>query len=107
MRTSSIPDEPTRRTALHFLAAAIENADEERSDSWYLRERRQTPISVVLWAKGTVPPIARRDMLRPAAMVSYLGSARMATHAGPLSVCCVTVFFMPPATATYGTPPIS
>ena len=37
----------------------------------------------------------------------YFGSARIATQAGPLSVCCVTVFFMPPATATYGTPPIS
>jgi hypothetical protein len=34
----SIPDEPARRGALSFLAAAIENADEERSDAWYLRD---------------------------------------------------------------------
>ena len=38
--------------------------------------------------------------------ISTWGSARIETNAGPLSVCCVTVFFMPPATATYGTPPI-
>lgn len=36
-----------------------------------------------------------------------LATERIATHAGPLSVCCVTVFFIPPATATYWTPPIS
>ncbi len=34
----SIPDEPTRLAALHFVASAIENADEERSDAWCLRE---------------------------------------------------------------------
>jgi hypothetical protein len=45
-----------------------------------------------------------RDMLTRATMYHF-GSAKMATHAGPLSVCCVTVFFIPPATATYGTPP--
>jgi Mrr N-terminal domain/Protein of unknown function DUF262 len=33
-----IPDETTRRAVLTFLAAAIENADEERSDSWWLRD---------------------------------------------------------------------
>jgi Mrr N-terminal domain len=38
MLTRSIPDEPMRRAALDFLAGAIENADEERSDAWYLRE---------------------------------------------------------------------
>jgi restriction system protein len=38
MMEASIPDEPTRLAALHFLAAAIENADEERSDAWCLRE---------------------------------------------------------------------
>jgi restriction system protein len=38
MMEASIPDEPTRLAALHFLAAAIENADEERSDAGCLRE---------------------------------------------------------------------
>ena len=37
MMEVSIPDEPVRRAALHFLAAAIENADEERSGAWCLR----------------------------------------------------------------------
>ena len=32
MVETSIPDEALRRAALTFLAAAIENADEERSD---------------------------------------------------------------------------
>src|SRR5262245_53496530 len=36
--TLCIPDEPMRRAALSFLAAAIENADEERSDAWCLRD---------------------------------------------------------------------
>jgi Mrr N-terminal domain/Protein of unknown function DUF262 len=35
---ASIPDEPMRRAALAFLAAAIENADEERGDAWFLRD---------------------------------------------------------------------
>jgi hypothetical protein len=35
---SSIPNEDIRRDALGFLALAIENADEERSNAWYLRE---------------------------------------------------------------------
>jgi restriction endonuclease Mrr len=34
----SIPNEATRREALFFLAFAIENADEERSNAWYVRE---------------------------------------------------------------------
>jgi hypothetical protein len=34
----SIPNEATRREALRFLALAIECADEERSNAWYLRE---------------------------------------------------------------------
>lgn len=34
----SLPDEPARRAALDFLGFAIENADEERSSAWYLRE---------------------------------------------------------------------
>ena len=34
----AIPDEETRRSALEFLADAIVNADEERSDGWYLAE---------------------------------------------------------------------
>jgi hypothetical protein len=34
----SIPDETIRRDALHFLAAAIENADDEHSNAWYVRE---------------------------------------------------------------------
>ncbi len=38
MMEISIPDGPMRGPALHFLAAAIENADEERSDAWYLRD---------------------------------------------------------------------
>jgi hypothetical protein len=32
----SIPNERARRQALHFLAVAIESADEERSDAWRL-----------------------------------------------------------------------
>jgi hypothetical protein len=31
-------------------------------------------------------------------------SESIATDAGPLSVCCVTVFFIPPATARYCSP---
>lgn len=34
----SIPNELMRRAALDFLALAIESADEERSDAWYIRE---------------------------------------------------------------------
>ena len=34
----SIPNEAIRRAALHFLALAIENADEERGNAWYVRE---------------------------------------------------------------------
>ena len=37
----SIPAETIRRDALQFLALAIENADEERSNAWYLRETEQ------------------------------------------------------------------
>lgn len=38
MMDLSIPEEPMRHAALSFLAAAIENADEERSDAWCLRD---------------------------------------------------------------------
>jgi restriction endonuclease Mrr len=34
----SIPNEAMRRAALDFLALAIDNADEERSNAWYVRE---------------------------------------------------------------------
>jgi hypothetical protein len=34
----SIPNEETRRAALGLLAFAIENADEERADAWYVKE---------------------------------------------------------------------
>jgi hypothetical protein len=34
----SIPNEAIRREALRFLGLAIENADEERGNAWYLRE---------------------------------------------------------------------
>ena len=34
----SIPNEVIRREALHFLALAIENADEEHGNAWYVRE---------------------------------------------------------------------
>ena len=34
----SIPNEATRREALHFLALAIENADEECGNAWCVRE---------------------------------------------------------------------
>ncbi len=37
----SIPNEAIRRAALRFLAFAIENADEERGDAWYVRETEQ------------------------------------------------------------------
>ncbi len=35
----SIPNEAIRREALRFLALAIDNADEERGNAWYLRLR--------------------------------------------------------------------
>lgn len=38
MMELTVPDEAMRVAALSFLAAAIENADEERSDAWYVRE---------------------------------------------------------------------
>jgi hypothetical protein len=34
----SIPNEAIRREALRFLALAIDNADEERGNAWYVRE---------------------------------------------------------------------
>jgi hypothetical protein len=34
----SIPNEAIRREVLRFLASAIENADEERGNAWYIRE---------------------------------------------------------------------
>jgi len=34
----SVPNEAIRRDTLRFLALAIENADEERSNAWYIRE---------------------------------------------------------------------
>jgi hypothetical protein len=34
----SIPNEAIRRAALHFLALAIDNADEERGNAWCVRE---------------------------------------------------------------------
>jgi len=37
----SIPNDAYRLAALQFLASAIENADEERGDAWYLRETEQ------------------------------------------------------------------
>jgi Mrr N-terminal domain/Protein of unknown function DUF262 len=37
----SIPNEAIRRAALKFLALIIDNADEERSSSWYVRETEQ------------------------------------------------------------------
>src|SRR5579863_8717172 len=37
----SIPTEAIRHDALHFFALAIENADEERSNAWYIRETEQ------------------------------------------------------------------
>ena len=36
-----IPNESVRTEALGFLAFAIENADEERNNAWYLRETDQ------------------------------------------------------------------
>jgi hypothetical protein len=36
----SIPNEAMRRAALDFLALAIENADEERGDAWFVRETK-------------------------------------------------------------------
>jgi hypothetical protein len=41
MMEASIPDEAVRRAALNFLAAAIENADEERGSAWTLRDTRK------------------------------------------------------------------
>ncbi len=37
----SIPNEAIRRAALHLLALAIDNADEERGDAWHVRETKQ------------------------------------------------------------------
>jgi hypothetical protein len=37
----SIPNEAIRREALRFLALAIEIADEERSNAWYVRETKR------------------------------------------------------------------
>lgn len=37
----SLPDQASRLGALQFLAYAIENADEQRSDAWYLQETRR------------------------------------------------------------------
>jgi hypothetical protein len=37
----SIPNEAIRRAALHLLALAIDNADEERGNAWYVRETEQ------------------------------------------------------------------
>ncbi len=37
----AIPNEALRSAALHFLALAIDNADEERGDAWCVRETEQ------------------------------------------------------------------
>ncbi len=37
----AIPDDEARRSALEFFAYAIENADDERSDGWCLKETRR------------------------------------------------------------------
>src|ERR1019366_1660467 len=41
MMELSIPNEATRRGALHLLALAIDNADGERGDAWCVRETEQ------------------------------------------------------------------
>ncbi len=41
MMELSIPDEATRRGALHLLALTIDSADDERADAWCLRETAQ------------------------------------------------------------------
>ena len=38
---AAVPDGEARRSALEFLAYAIENADDERSDGWCLKETRR------------------------------------------------------------------
>ena len=37
----AIPNEETRHAALSFLAFAMDNADQERSNAWYISERRR------------------------------------------------------------------
>jgi hypothetical protein len=41
MMELSIPNEAIRRAALHFVALAIDNADEECGNAWCLRETEQ------------------------------------------------------------------
>ena len=41
----SIPNEVIRRAALDFFAFAIENANEERGNAWYVREIRARTLA--------------------------------------------------------------
>ena len=61
-----LPNESVRRDALEFLAFAIENADEERDDAWYLR---QTPNRLKLVTGG----LTACEVTRTALRVSVIG----------------------------------
>ncbi len=63
----SIPNEATRRDALSFLAFAIERADEERGDAWYLREtdRGLRLMTGRLFACGIAPSKVRVSVIGP------------------------------------------
>jgi hypothetical protein len=62
-----IPNEATRREALRFMAAAIECADAERSNAWYLGEtdRHLRLMTGRLFACAIVPSKVRVSVIGP------------------------------------------
>ncbi len=70
----SFPDAATRAAALDFFAFAIENADEERGDGWYVRE---TSTGLRLMAGG----LLACDVARKRIKVSVIGPISDETRA--------------------------
>lgn len=70
----SIPDAATRTAALRLFAFALENADEERGDAWYVRE---TSTGLRLMTGGLLACEVARKKLR----VSVIGPVSEETRA--------------------------
>jgi hypothetical protein len=70
----AIPNEASRRAILEFLAYAVENADEERSDAWSLHETRR---GLELMVGRLVAFRIERDVIR----VSVVGPISVETRA--------------------------
>jgi len=76
----SIPDESTRREALRLLAFVIENAHQERSDAWYVRESSN---GLVLAAGRQLTCKVARSKIRLAVLAPVAEDVRAAIGADP------------------------